>query len=154
MNFLPIDLTKHKAKAIAFRRDSFIVSFGTDDGFGDPDGYIQWLAQNQEKFPDGFVMVEEDEVLIGQLELSIREYKGEEIGYVHLFYLVPEKRGQGIGIKLDEYARKFFGKHQVAEFHLRVAPSNDQALSFYKKLGMKVIGPEFDGKVIRMKGKV
>lgn len=42
-------------------------------------------------------MVEENGRFIGQLELSIRKYEGRNIGYVHLYYLIPEKRGKGIG---------------------------------------------------------
>jgi len=46
---------------------------------------------------------------IGQLELSVRDYEGKDIGYVHLYYLVLEKRGLGMGKDLHDYALDFLG---------------------------------------------
>src|SRR5699024_2097626 len=106
------------------------------------------------QFPDGFVLLKENEIPIGQLELSIREFDGGEIGYVHLYYFIPEKRGTGLGKLLHDYAIQFFKNHGVDEYHLRVAPGNTTARKFYRKIGMTEIGPERDGKVIRMKGLV
>lgn len=99
-------------------------------------------------------MVEENGESIGQLEMQVRKYNGYQIGYVNLFYLVPEKRGHGAGRYLYEYAIKFFKKERVKEYHLTVSPTNKQAMRFYKKIGMKEIGTEKDGRVIRMKGKI
>ncbi|WP_431027121.1 hypothetical protein [Lysinibacillus sp. LZ02] len=55
---------------------------------GDED-YIQWLKDKVSKYSTGFVLIEEDGTLIGQLELTIREYEGRTIGYIHLYYLLP-----------------------------------------------------------------
>lgn len=66
---------------IPFRRDSFVASFGTDKGFGDEEEYFSWVKERSSEFPDGFVIVREDEILIGQIELTIREYEGKRIGY-------------------------------------------------------------------------
>lgn len=89
---------------------------------------------------------------IGQLELIIRECEGKKIGYVNLYYLIPEKRGLGLGNELHLYALKFFKGFGVNEYHLRVSPGNRRARSFYLKNGMEKVKDEFDGKVIRMKG--
>ncbi|WP_017187636.1 GNAT family N-acetyltransferase [Alkalibacillus haloalkaliphilus] len=151
IKFIPINPVEHRDIAIRFRRDSYLVSFGTNQ-YLDVDEYLQFLREKITKHPDGFVLVEEEEEVIGQIELSIREYNGREIGYVHLYYLIPSKRGKGYGIVLQNYARDFFQKHQVSEFHLRVSPSNKQARAFYKKLGMKESSLEIDGRVIRMIG--
>ncbi|MGG3661341.1 N-acetyltransferase family protein [Bacillus gobiensis] len=137
-----------------FRRDSYIVSFGDNSNFGEDEDYVKWLQLKTKQFPEGFVMVEENGESIGQLEMQVRKYNGYQIGYVNLFYLVPEKRGHGAGRYLYEYAIKFFKKERVKEYHLTVSPTNKQAMRFYKKIGMKEIGTEKDGRVIRMKGKI
>lgn len=152
MEFIPIETNKHKEYVIPFRRDSFIVSFGTDKDFGDENKYLNWLQQHSEKNPKGFVLVVENEVPIGQLELNVKEYEGKEIGYVNLYYLVPEKRGMGLGSILHEYAIKFFKNNNVSEYHLRVSTTNNHAIAFYKKNGMKQIKTEMDGKVLRLAG--
>ena len=152
MHFEPIDVTKHRKFIIRFRRDSFIVSFGSDKDFGNVEEYLDWVKIKSNQFPGGFVIVMEGEVSIGQLELTIKEYKGSKIGYVNLYYLIPEKRGMGLGKELHQYALNFFNKYGLKEYHLRVSHSNKNALFFYRKNGMQEIGLELEGKVIRMKG--
>lgn len=51
MEFIPINISKHKDYVIPFRKDSFIVSFGTDKDFGDENKYLDWLQQQIEKNP-------------------------------------------------------------------------------------------------------
>lgn len=154
MEFIPIDINKHKDNVITFRKDSFIVSFGTDKDFGDANEYLELLQRQSVKNPKGFVLVEENEVPIGQLELTVKEYEGKEIGYVNLYYFVPEKRGMGLGSLLHDYAIKFFKNNNVKEYHLRVSPTNKHAIAFYEKKGMKQIKTEMDGKVLRMAGNI
>ncbi|RID82354.1 GNAT family N-acetyltransferase [Mesobacillus zeae] len=152
MEFLQIKLPKHRHHAVAFRRDSFIASFGSDQDFGAEDEYLNWLKEQCELFPSGFVLVYENGIPIGQLELTLREFEGKKVGYVNLYYLIPEKRGLGIGQMLHRYALEFFKQNHMKEYHLRVSPSNEKAMSFYMKNGMKKIRSELEGKVIRMSG--
>ncbi|MGG5252650.1 GNAT family N-acetyltransferase [Neobacillus sp. SM06] len=154
MEFIPIDIHQHQKYVIRFRRDSFIVSFGTDKDFGEEQEYLNWLKQQSDKYPQGFVLVFENDKPIGQLELTVKQYEGKDIGYVNLYYLIPEKRGMGLGSELHEYALNFFKASSLTEYHLRVSPSNRVALAFYMKNGMKKIKYEMDGKVIRMSGEI
>ncbi|WP_308302520.1 hypothetical protein [Peribacillus deserti] len=80
MEFVPIDVCKHRYVVVPFRRDSFTVSFGSDQDFGTDDDYINWLVEQINHDSDGFVLLMENETPIGQLELTIREYKGKKIG--------------------------------------------------------------------------
>ncbi|WKA53140.1 GNAT family N-acetyltransferase [Planococcus shixiaomingii] len=106
------------------------------------------------EFPDGFVFAMEEGKIIGQLELSLIKFEGRNIGYVNLYYLEPASRGRGKGQEFHEYAMQFFKTRAVAEYHLRVAPTNTPALKFYQKVGMAEMCAEVDEKVIRMKGQV
>ena len=151
MKFKEIEIKKHRDKVIEFRKDSFKVSFGDTSEFAEEE-YLHWLDEKIKDLSKGFVLVEEDGKCIGQLELTIREFEGKEIGYVNLSYLIPEMRGKGKGKELHNYAKLFFDNNKVSEYHLRVAPSNTAAIKFYRKNGMEEVGPEVDGKVIRMKG--
>ena len=110
------------------------------------------MDQKIKEFPKGFVLIKEKDKYIGQLELTIRKYEGKTIGYVNLYYLTPEMRGKGKEKTLHNYAKQFFESHKVKEFHLRVSPENTAAVKFYHKIGMQEVGPEAEGKVIRMKG--
>ncbi|RWZ58537.1 GNAT family N-acetyltransferase [Halobacillus fulvus] len=152
MRLEQIDLKKHRDTVIQFRKDSFKASFGDTSGFGEESEYLSWLEDKIKSFPKGFVLMVEGGRYIGQLELTIREHEGTSIGYVHLYYLIPEVRGKGKGVDLHLYAEQFFKDHKVKEYHLRVSPSNMAAIQFYKRLGMREVGPELEGRVIRMKG--
>lgn len=153
VNFESIRLPEDEDTVIAFRKDSFIVSFGNTNHF-EQQAYLDWLSEKKTYFPEGFVLAKEKSKPIGQLELSIREFEGQEIGYVHLYYLVPEKRGKGLGKALHAYTREFFQTKDMTEYHLRVAPSNERALRFYIKNGMEKVREEVDGKVVRMRGRL
>lgn len=152
LHFETIDIENDRETVVRFRKDSFVASFGDDAGFGLETDYIQWLEEKVKQFPNGFVLAKENDETVGQLELSIREYNGKNIGYVHLYYLIPEKRGCGLGRELHQYTWHFFKRNSLHEYHLRVAPANKRAIQFYNKNGMEEIGTELDGKVIRMKG--
>lgn len=47
--------------------------------FGKEEEYLYWLEGKITDYPQGFVLFQEDGELIGQLELSIREYEGRKI---------------------------------------------------------------------------
>ncbi|WLR46363.1 GNAT family N-acetyltransferase [Halobacillus litoralis] len=153
VQFRAIDLEEDRQSIIDFRKDSFKVSFGNTEDFN-AQVYLFYVLEKVEQYPDGFVMAEVGGEVIGQLELSVKIYKGRKIGYIHLFYLIPCKRGKGMGKVLHNYAVDFFKKRNLEEYHLRVAPDNLRARRFYEKTGMNSIGSELDGKVIRMKGSV
>ena len=82
MRFKPIDTKKHRDYIIHFWRDSFVVSFGTGEELEDEKEYLDRVKARTSEYPDGFVMVWEDEIPIGQIKLTIREYEGETIGYI------------------------------------------------------------------------
>lgn len=151
LEFKTIDPEKHSEQVVQFRKDSFKVSFGDAIDFDEAE-YLHWLKEKTSDYPDGFVVVEEDEKVIGQLELTIREYDGRQIGYVNLYYLIPASRGKGKGEALHAYAKDFFRNRRMTEFHLRVSLTNISAIKFYQKIGLEELGPEIDGKVVRMKG--
>ncbi|WP_241993906.1 GNAT family N-acetyltransferase [Mesobacillus foraminis] len=154
MDFIPIEIHQHQKYVIPFRRDSFVVSFGSDKDFGEEQEYLNWLKQQSAKYPKGFVLVFKNDIPIGQLELTVKQYQGKDIGYINLYYLIPEKRGMGLGSELHNYALNFFKAHNLDEYHLRVSPTNPIALAFYMKKGMEKLKPEMDGKVIRMSGEI
>lgn len=153
MNQQKIDIDKHRDVIISFRRDSFKVSFGTDQAF-DEDEYVRWVQDQSAFFPDGFILLMEKGVPIDQLELTLKDYEDSKTGYVNLYYLIPERRGSGMGNKLHQYALRFFRNQGVSEYHLRVSPSNHQTLGFYRRNRMTVLKRELDGKVLRMMGRV
>ncbi|MEH7770799.1 hypothetical protein [Bacillus velezensis] len=84
MYFKRINVNKHKETAVSFREDSFFVSFGTADHFN-KDEYLRWLSSQIKYSPDNFKLLLHNGQPIGQLEASIKFYRSQKIGYVHLY---------------------------------------------------------------------
>jgi GNAT superfamily N-acetyltransferase len=140
--FKTIDLDTHAPVCVAFRRDSYICSFGEDGFFHEagPEGvdYIEWLRLRIARFPDGHVHVWHGDQIVGQMEMQILEEPRR--GYVNLFYLVQEMRGTGASEELQEYAMDFMRRHGVQIAQLSVSPTNARALAFYHKQGWRDLG--------------
>jgi ribosomal protein S18 acetylase RimI-like enzyme len=140
--FKPIDLDMHASVCIAFRRDSYLCSFGEDGFFNEAgsDGvhYIEWLWLRINKFPDGCVHAWHGDKIVGQMEMQILEEPRR--GYVNLFYLVEEMRGAGVSRELQDYAMEFMRQHRVQLAQLSVSPTNARALAFYRKHGWRDLG--------------
>ncbi|WP_170971471.1 hypothetical protein [Peribacillus simplex] len=50
MIFRTIDTDKDKDIIVKFRKDSFVVSFGSEAGFGDEKTYLQGMEERVRKF--------------------------------------------------------------------------------------------------------
>jgi len=151
LRFLTIDLERHAATCVAFRRDSYVVSFGTDERFvresgADGSGYLSWLADRIARFPDGHVHVWDGDTIVGQMEMYVRPGP-PPAGYVNLFYLVPEWRGRGAGDALQRYATSYFAARAIDRATLTVSATNAQARAYYVKHGWRDLGadPEREG---------
>lgn len=144
LSFLPIDIEKTRELCIRFRRDTAIVSFGHDrdivDMPGGVDGYIDKLREWQSRLPGGCVHAFESSTIVGQIELDLVQEDARTIGFVRLFYIVPERRGFGLGRELDRYASDFFEARNLSEMRLRVAITNTAARNFYRAVGWTELG--------------
>jgi ribosomal protein S18 acetylase RimI-like enzyme len=154
----PIQLDIHKNVCISFREDSFIVSFGDAKKFYEDDNsgaekYIEWLKNKISQDPSTVVHIWQDNLIIGQMELGLLN-NDPTCGYVNLYYLIPSKRGQGIGSFLDNYATESFRNKQLQKARLSVSPQNKPAIDFYKKMGWKDLGPRQDAPEVHFMEKI
>jgi ribosomal protein S18 acetylase RimI-like enzyme len=144
LSYRTINIEIDREIIVTFRKDAFVVSFGTDEVFRDEEAYVGGMKERVGRFPDGQVLIEMGDETIGQMELDIKEYDGNEIGYVNLYYLISAYRNKGLGKQLVHYAEEFFKKHGVSEYHLRVSQTNQAAIRLYTKHGMELAGEEHE----------
>lgn len=140
LRIAPIDLERDAATCIAFRRDSFHASFGTHEGCDEEMGadgalYLAKLRARMAQVPEGNCHVWHGGRIVGQTEMRFADDPG--VGYVNLFYLVPEWRHRGVGRVLHDHAVSVFTARGCKAIRLSVSRSNDRALAFYRRLGWK-----------------
>jgi ribosomal protein S18 acetylase RimI-like enzyme len=144
LQFHTINLPRDASVCASFRRDSYACSFTDPERFAkdcgnDGERYLDWLAVRVAEFPVGFIHVWRNGQIVGQMEMQVRNKLG--IGYINLFYLVPEVRGTGIAEALNHYAVSVFSNLGVLRLQLSVSPSNARAMRFYIRQGWRDLGP-------------
>ena len=139
----PIELPRDAAMCIAFRRDSYQESFGSLDGCDDEMGvdgarYLERLRLRIADVPEGNAHVWHGGDVIGQTEMRLTD--DARVGYVNLFYLVPEWRHRGVGRMLHDHAVAVFEARGMRAIRLSVAQRNAAAVAFYNRLGWRRVG--------------
>lgn len=83
---------------------------------------------------------DEKSILAGFLWLVICEnnWTGERYGYINNVYIVPTRRGQGLGHELMRHTDDFFRSRGVRRIRLTVTASNREAASLYEHTGYHV----------------
>jgi ribosomal protein S18 acetylase RimI-like enzyme len=139
-----IDLDASADLCVAFRREMYVASFGTDEGLDEEMGpddahYLAQLRERIAEVPEGNVHLWRGPRIVAQAEMRIME--GEpELGYVSLFYVAADCRGEGLGRALHEHAVDVFRRRGMRAIRLSVSISNAGAMAFYRRLGWKAVG--------------
>lgn len=140
----PILLDRDAAACIEFRRAAYEASFGSTQGVDEEMGagnatYLASLRARISQVPEGNAHLWHGDRIIGQTEMRLVE--GEPgVGYVNLFYVVPEFRGRGLGRLLHDHASSVFRSLGRDVLRLSVSVRNTAAIAFYRKLGWVVVG--------------
>jgi ribosomal protein S18 acetylase RimI-like enzyme len=141
---VPIDLGRDRAACVGFRRDAYVATFGTQEGMeaemgADNSSYVAQIRHRIAELPEGNVHLWDGERIVGQAEMRLVE-EDASLGYVNLFYVIPELRGLGLGRVLHRHAVRVFSRLGKRAIRLSVSERNAQALAFYRKLGWREAG--------------
>jgi ribosomal protein S18 acetylase RimI-like enzyme len=140
----PIDLARDLATCVAFRREAYVATFGTAEGMEAEVGsdnalYLAQLRHRLAELPEGNAHLWDGERIVGQAEMRLVE-DDPSLGYVNLFYVVPDLRGRGLGRVLHRHAVRVFSRLGKRAIRLSVSAKNDAALAFYRRLGWRAVG--------------
>jgi RimJ/RimL family protein N-acetyltransferase len=139
-----IRLDRDAKTCIAFRRDAYVASFGSREGMDEEMGadnaiYLRQLRERMAQVPDGNAHLWHAGRIVGQTEMRFVE--GDPgVGYVNLFYVIPEFRGRGLGRMLHLHAESVFRALGRRALRLSVSTQNAAAIEFYRKLGWVAVG--------------
>ncbi len=144
LEIAPIDLARDARTCIDFHRDMYVTSFGTAEGLDEEMGegdrsYLEQLRERIAQLPEGNVHLWEAGRIVGQVEMRTLE-EAPGVGYVSLFYLVPERRGSGLARILHEHAVSVVRARGMRLLRLSVCRTNARAIASYRKLGWTCAG--------------
>ena len=138
--FRRINLERDLETCIAFRRDSYTLSFGSLDGFeSDMLNYESRMRAREQDVPEGNCHLWLAGRIVGQTEMKLVD--DPDVGYVSLFYLAKEFRSQGLGNLLHDRAVETFAALDKSTLWLSVSRTNQHANRFYEKQGWTSRGP-------------
>jgi GNAT superfamily N-acetyltransferase len=139
-----IDLEWSAELCVAFRREMYVASFGSDDGLEAEMGadnalYLETLRERIAQVPEGNVHLWRGDRIVAQAEMRLLEEE-PGVGYVSLFYVASDCRSEGLGRVLHEHAVDVFRRRGMHAMRLSVSVSNPGAMAFYRRLGWKAVG--------------
>lgn len=97
--------------------------------------------------PGGLLAVMSGSRTVGLLQLDTLRYREEAAGFIPFVYLIPEYRGQHLGVQLIGQAVSFFRPLGRDTLRLPCAPRCRAAQHFCAKYGFVKTGEEGDGPV-------
>jgi ribosomal protein S18 acetylase RimI-like enzyme len=122
----------------------YVATFGTEAGLEAEMGansslYIARLRERIDQVPEGNAHLWDGARIVGQSEVRLLDDE-PEIGYVSLFYVVPEARGRGLARMLHDHVAGIFRYRGMRTLRLSVSPTNARAIACYRKLGWARVG--------------
>jgi GNAT superfamily N-acetyltransferase len=139
-----INLGEDAQVCVAFRREMYVSSFGSHEGIEEEMGednalYLEQLRAKIAQLPEGNVHLWRGDRIVGQAEMRLLD-EDPRVGYVSLFYVAADCRGEGLGRALHEHAVDVFRRRGKKLMRLSVSISNARAIAFYRRLGWTPVG--------------
>lgn len=144
--FRPMDWPAEKDLYLRSRREAWTSTHVNGPEFLGED-FLRDAGAHLSRSPWGVTVAMAGDNIVGLLQLDAQRYQEDNAGYIPFCYIVPERRGQNLGIQLIGQAVSFFRPLGRDKLRLRCAPYNDRAQRFYAKYGFVKIGEEQGGRV-------
>lgn len=109
-----------------------------EDPQKDCDAYMERVAATQKRDRGFAAMMLDYGEVIGFVHCFPVETK-PEVGFLTFDYLVPERRGKGLGAYLMDYAVKTLKAQGCSRIALEVSKTNATACAFYRKHGFEAV---------------
>lgn len=138
LSLLPVELERDKDLLLSFKLDTHLSSYGTADGYS-PENYIERLKNRLIEYPQGQMLLYSGKKVLGHLGFYPDRDAKEWQGYIHMVYVVPDARGQGLGKYLLAKAIDHFREQGIESVALKVGITNERAKALYTSMGFKAV---------------
>ena len=144
LRFQPLPLPRERERYLAARRDGWMASHGTMDGF-DGAAFLRAAEKNSAHALESVVTALLGDTPVGILQMDWVQEAELRVGRVPFFYMMPEYRSKGLGVQLLGHAVCTCRVKGLQYLRLRCAPENDRAKKFYHSHGFYKVGEEPGG---------
>ena len=144
LRFQPLLLPQERERYLDARRDGWLASHGTADGF-DGETFLRTAEQNSAHAPESVLVALLGDTPVGILQMDWTQEAELRVGRVPFFYMRPEFRSKGLGVQLLGHAVCTYRAKGRQFLRLRCAPENERAKKFYLSHGFYKIGEEPGG---------
>ena len=144
LRFQPLLLPQERERYLTARRDGWLASHGTMDGF-DGEAFLRVAEKNSAYNPESVVVALLGDTPVGILQMDWTQEAELRAGRVPFFYMMPEFRSKGLGVQLLGHAVCTYRAMGRQFLRLRCAPENDRARKFYLSHGFYKVGEEPGG---------
>ncbi len=144
--YRPLEWPAERERYLTAREEAWRSTHVNGPGFR-PEDFLSPVRERLSRTPWGATAAMSGGEPAGILELDTLRYREEGAGYIPFCYIVPERRGQGLGVQLIGQAVSFFRPLGRDRLRLRCAPYNLRAQRFYAKYGFVKVGEEQGGRV-------
>lgn len=141
LRILPMDITADAQLYTRSYRDAWESAHGTQSGFNE-DTYLNAAISASNKNPLSLMKAYYGDDYAGIIELDTNRMSATGAGWISLCYLIPDMRGQGMGVQLVGHAVSVYRRLGRKALRLHVSHDNKRALAFYEKLGFQCIATE------------
>ena len=133
---MPLDLAKEGDFYVSCYADTWKLSNGTLRGFN-ADACRERAWRHSRQTPDALVKAQLNGRTAGIIELDTERGADEGVGWITLFYLLPEFRGKNLAVQLLGHAESVYKESGRDRLCLNVTDRNTAALTFYRRFGFE-----------------
>ncbi len=144
--YRPIRWEEERELYLEARREAWTSTHGEGVPF-DGEGFLRDARLHLSRTPWGVTLAFAGDDLAGMFQLDPERYSQDNAGYIPFCYIVPPRRGQGLGVQLIGQAVSLYRPMGRDKLRLRCAPYNNRAQRFYQKYGFFKIGDETGSRV-------
>ena len=144
LRFRPLLLPRERERYLAARRDGWLASHGTADGF-DGEAFLRTAEKNSAYARSSVVAALLGDTIVGILQMDWVQEAELRVGRVPFLYMMPEFRSKGLGVQLLGHAVCTYRAMGRQFLRLRCAPENARARNFYLSHGFYKVGEEPGG---------
>lgn len=139
--YKPMDLTQmaYRGLYLACRQEAW-VDLKRDMSFFERQHYLEKAEECWKQDNQYLVCTMCGNTIVGVLQLDPEREKEENAGYISFFYMLPEFRGQGLGVQMLGHAISVFRPMGLDKLRLVCADDNDRGMHFYEQQGFRKIG--------------